>query len=84
MDERSRKLLGSGYFRASVSPSLDDKKKKSSNKKSKLIVPQLDGPMIRFREFMENQTDRVDKEVAESHYAKYKQDWEAKQNEIFF
>lgn len=47
-------------------------------------MPMLDGPLVSYRTFMENQPTNIDREQAEELYKIYRKDWESKQYEIFF
>ena len=58
--------------------------KKIDKKKSYIFKPHLDGPLWSFREFMEAQPYDIDATKAEKIYQKYKQEYEDKQNQIFF
>lgn len=47
-------------------------------------MPMLDGPLVSYRTFMENQPTNIEREQAEELYKLYRKDWENKQYEIFF
>lgn len=41
-------------------------------------MPMLDGPLVSYRTFMENQPTNIDREQAEELYKIYRKDWENK------
>eukprot|EP01015_Nassula_variabilis_P037649 TRINITY_DN999_c0_g1_i3.p1 TRINITY_DN999_c0_g1~~TRINITY_DN999_c0_g1_i3.p1 ORF type:complete len:679 (-),score=87.66 TRINITY_DN999_c0_g1_i3:160-2196(-) len=58
--------------------------KRQKDKRKKVFVPGLDGPLLSYREFMELQSEKVDSELGDKIYNKYKRDYEQKQREIFY
>jgi len=50
------------------------------SRKKKVILPNLNGALVNFRTFMENQETHVKEETALKYYKKYREDYFRKQN----
>jgi len=56
----------------------------SAERKTSIVRPGLNGPLLSYKHFMDLQRGVIDPEEAERCYNKYKNDHMQKQNEIFF
>eukprot|EP00828_Plagiopyla_frontata_P004557 TRINITY_DN1166_c0_g1_i13.p1 TRINITY_DN1166_c0_g1~~TRINITY_DN1166_c0_g1_i13.p1 ORF type:complete len:366 (+),score=60.22 TRINITY_DN1166_c0_g1_i13:227-1324(+) len=53
------------------------------NQKTQIFVPYLDGNLVSFRTFMENQSDKLDHDKALEVYKNYQNNWIKKQDDTF-